>query len=110
MDTSRAGCRFATRSCPSYACTGIPSTDKRNAQVHVLRSLRGFWRAETGLFFALWLLLLVGGRSRLFRDPGTFWHTVVGEQIISTGEFRDTDSFSYTFAGQHWIPHQWLGE
>ncbi len=61
------------------------------------------------LFLGFWLLLLAGGRSSFFRDPGTFWHTVVGERIL-TGGFFDTDPFTFTFAGKHWIPHQWLGE
>src|SRR5437588_3168479 len=72
------------------------------------------WRAEVGVFFALWLLLLVGGRSRLFRDPGTFWHTKVGERLIASGQFIDRDPFSFTaerlFPGGTWVPHQWLGE
>ena len=34
-----------------------------------------WWRAETGIFLGLWLLLMFAGRDRLFRDPGTFWHT-----------------------------------
>src|SRR5438067_228532 len=61
------------------------------------------------LFVALWLLLMAGGRSRLFRDPGTFWHTRTGELILDRG-FFDTDSYSFTRAGEHWVPHQWLGE
>lgn len=68
------------------------------------------WRAESGFFLGIWLFFMVGGRSRLFRDPGTFWHTVVGRRILETGCFFDTDPFSYTFAGKPWIPHQWLGE
>jgi hypothetical protein len=61
------------------------------------------------VFLALWLFLMAGGRSRLFRDPGTFWHTVVGERILTDG-FFDTDPFSFTRHGKPWIPHQWLGE
>ena len=68
-----------------------------------------FWRPEVGIFLAVWLLLLVGGRSRLFRDPDTFWHTVVGDRILNAG-FFDQDPYSFTFAGERWIPHQWLGE
>ncbi len=71
---------------------------------------RSFCRPGTLLFLALWLILLAGGRSRFFQDPGTFWHTIVGQQILETGRFPDTDSFTFTFAGQPWIPHQWLGE
>jgi hypothetical protein len=61
------------------------------------------------LFLGIWLLLLAGGRANFFRDPGTFWHTVVGEKILTEG-FFDTDPFTFTFAGEKWIPHQWLGE
>ncbi len=72
------------------------------------------WRPETGVFLALWLLLLVGGRGRLFRDPGTFWHTRLGQQMLATGQLVRGDSFSFTLAGlpagKNWIPHQWLGE
>jgi hypothetical protein len=68
-----------------------------------------FWRPETGIFLWLWLGLLVNGRSKLFHDPGTFWHTRVGERIFAVG-FFDTDPFSCTFGGEPWVPHQWLGE
>ena len=71
---------------------------------------KGFWPAETGFFVAIWLFFMAGARNRLFRDPGTFWHTVVGRQILESGRFPDTDSFSFTFFGHPWIPHQWLGE
>ena len=44
------------------------------------------------IFLGFWLLLMVGGRSRLFRDPGTFWHTRTGELILEHG-FFDADPF-----------------
>lgn len=69
-----------------------------------------FWRAETGFFLVLWLGLLIAGRSGLFHDPGTFWHTVVGNEILTTGHLIYTDTFSFTFAGRPWVAHQWLGE
>ena len=34
--------------------------------------LKRFWRAETGFFLGIWLFLMVGGRSPVFRDPRTF--------------------------------------
>ena len=64
-----------------------------------------FW----GLFLGLWLLLMIGGRSNFLRDPGTFWHTVVGERILDEGFTRD-DAYSFTRSDTEWIPHQWLGE
>src|SRR5262245_23036035 len=72
--------------------------------------LRRFWKPETGIFLAIWLVLMIGGQSRLFRDPGTFWHTVVGQRILTTGEFLNYDPFSYTFGGTPWTPYEWLAE
>jgi hypothetical protein len=72
--------------------------------------LKRFWRPQTGIFLAIWLILMIGGRSRFLRDPGTFWHTVVGQQMLSSGELIYQDTFSFTFGGQSWSPHQWLGE
>ena len=60
------------------------------------------------LFVVFWLTLLAVG-SRLLRDPGMFWHTVVGDKILNEG-FFDRDPFTFTRAGEPWIPHQWLGE
>src|SRR5580658_9602699 len=72
--------------------------------------IQNLFPPATILFLALWLVLLVGGQSRFFRDPGTFWHTVVGQQILTSRGFFDTDQFTFTFAGKTWVPHQWLGE
>jgi hypothetical protein len=72
--------------------------------------LKRFWRAETGIFLGIWLFLMVGGRSQMFRDPGTFWHTIVGRRILSCRCFIDTDPFSFTFGGRPWVPYEWLGE
>lgn len=71
---------------------------------------RRFWRTETGLFLGVWLVLMVAGRSQLFRDPGTFWHTVLGRQILDQRAFVWTDSFSFTFAGQPYTARNWLAE
>lgn len=68
-----------------------------------------YLRPATALFLGVWLVLLVGGRSRFFRDPGTFWHVAVGDRVIESG-FFDTDPYTFTFAGHTWIPQQWLGE
>lgn len=69
-----------------------------------------FWRPESSVFLAVWLVLMIGGRQRFFHDPGTMWHTVVGEEMLRSGRMIYTDSFSFTFAGKPWIAHQWLGE
>ena len=61
-------------------------------------------------FLAIWLVLMAGGSAGMLRDPGTFWHTMTGEAILERGEVIDTDPFSFTYGGTHWIPYQWLGE
>ena len=67
------------------------------------------WRSETAVFLGIWIVLITTGRSRLLRDPGTFWHTVVGQRFLA-GEFPWTDPFSFTCAGQPWIAWWWLAE
>ncbi|OHB68308.1 MAG: hypothetical protein A2V70_03715 [Planctomycetes bacterium RBG_13_63_9] len=71
---------------------------------------RRFWSAETGVFLGIWLTLMLVGRSMLFRDPGTFWHTVVGQKMLTSGEIIRADPFSFTMAGKPWVAHQWLAE
>lgn len=56
------------------------------------------------------LALLAVGRDRMMRDPGTFWHTVVGDQILRTAELPTADTFTFTENGRPWIAQQWLAE
>src|SRR5712692_5302571 len=72
--------------------------------------LKRFLPPETGIFLGIWLVLMCVGRSQLLRDPGTFWHTRVGERILTSRQLVYEDPFSCTFRGEPWIPHQWLGE
>jgi hypothetical protein len=78
----------------------------------LFRALSRFWRPETGIFLCLWLYLLLAGQTRLLRDPGTFWHTVLGEKMLSSGQLVHGDPFCFTDppGKAEWIPHQWLGE
>lgn len=68
------------------------------------------WRFQVVLFLCLWAGLLIAGRDRLLRDPGTFWHTRVGQQMLATGQVVRTDSFSFTKSGEPWLARQWLSE
>jgi hypothetical protein len=62
------------------------------------------------LFLGLLLGLMLCGRSRLFRDPGTFWHTAFGEQILSTRTLVRADECSFTVPGRPWTDTYWLAE
>ncbi len=67
-------------------------------------------RTETVLFVCLWLVLMALGGKNLFGDPGSLWHIVVGERILSSGELIYTDPFSFTYAGEPWLAQCWLFE
>ncbi len=43
-------------------------------------------------------------------DPDYFWHLATGRRILETGSIPSVDPFSFTWAGDPWIPDQWLGE
>ncbi|MCS7021801.1 MAG: hypothetical protein NZU63_08250 [Gemmataceae bacterium] len=65
--------------------------------------------AEAVVFLILWISLLALMPERAFYDPGSLWHVVVGEIILTQG-MPQSDPFSYTCAGQRWVPQQWGAE
>src|SRR5262245_23148344 len=67
-----------------------------------------FLRTETVVFLSLFLLFMTFGRDKFFGDPGSLWHIVVGQRILSSGEVIRTDPFSFTAAGQPWLSQGWL--
>lgn len=76
---------------------------------HSLRR-SAWWGPGSAAFLVIWLALLYFGREQLFRDPGTLWHTVVGERMLSEHAYIDHDPLSFTFESKPWIAQQWLGE
>src|SRR5687768_6555558 len=71
---------------------------------------RSLFDLRFGIYLAFWVALLIAGETAFFQDPGTFWHTVVGSQILDSGTFVTHDSFTFTRHGEPWIAHQWLGD
>lgn len=71
--------------------------------------MRHFLRPESVFFLIALPMLLLIFRERGLSDPGTFWHTRVGEIILADG-FMKTDPFTFPFEGKTWIPQQWGGE
>ncbi len=57
----------------------------------------------------LYLVVLMAG-ANLLNDPDSYWHAVVGHWIIEHRVFPRVDSFSFTFAGSHWIAKEWLSQ
>lgn len=61
------------------------------------------------LVAAAGLTLLAVTLGRGISDPDYFWHITVGQRILDAG-IPSTDPYSFTWAGQPWTPHEWLGE
>jgi hypothetical protein len=43
-------------------------------------------------------------------DADYFWHVTVGKLVADTRTVPSVDPFSFTWGGQPWTPHEWLGE
>jgi len=59
---------------------------------------------------AIVLLATAAFSVRVFIDGDTNWHVASGRWILSHMSVPSTDPFSYTYAGKHWIAHEWLSE
>jgi hypothetical protein len=73
------------------------------------------WRARLVPSWPLIVALLACVRplaqpTALLRDPDTYLHIAAGRWMLSHRALPVHDPFSYTFAGAHWVPHEWLAE
>jgi hypothetical protein len=59
------------------------------------------------VFGVVLLLVLIGGRNRLFNDPGTLWHLRLGRDILATGSVPRFDTLTYTHAHEPWVDQSW---
>ena len=57
-------------------------------------------------FFALLLPTAAG----LMADPDMLWHIRTGQEILTSGHFPQSDSYSWTMTGQAWIAKEWLSQ
>lgn len=65
-------------------------------------------RLRDVLFFSIFLAVLFIGNQMLNYDGDLPRHLLVGEIVLETGTVPVTDIFSYVYAGQDLIPHEWL--
>ena len=47
---------------------------------------------------------------RALNDGDTYWHLGAGAWMLDHLKVPHTDPFSFTHAGQPWVPHEWLSE
>ncbi len=59
---------------------------------------------------AVAMLALTLFAPAVLNDGDTFWHLTAGEWIIAHRTVPHTDPFSFSFAGQPWVAHEWLSE
>jgi hypothetical protein len=55
-------------------------------------------------------LLLTALAAQLLNDPDTYWHIAVGRLILDHQALPDSDPFSATMRGAHWIADEWLAQ
>lgn len=72
--------------------------------------MRRCWSFGALVFLGIWLVLMLTGRTALFQDPGTFWHTRLGLETLASGQVTRVDAFTCSVAGQSWVDAQWLPE
>ncbi len=73
-------------------------------------SVRGWlpsWPWIVG-FFAM--LRALASPLALLHDPDTYLHVAAGRWMLAHHALPTADPFSYTMAGAHWAPSEWLGE
>jgi hypothetical protein len=59
------------------------------------------------VFLLLVVLVLAGGRTALFNDPGTFWHLRLGREIIASTTVPRVDTLTWTRFGEPWVDQSW---
>ncbi len=67
---------------------------------------------STAVVFAAGLagIMVVIVLAKGLTDPDFFTHVRTGQLIVDTGQVPTTDPFSFTWAGQPWVLHEWLSE
>ncbi len=48
--------------------------------------------------------------AKVFVEGDTWWHTVVGQQILSTHTWPTADTYSFTMRGAPYATYEWIGE
>lgn len=60
------------------------------------------------VFVIVLATVLIGGRSRLLNDPGTFWHARLGDMVLAERAVPRSDALTFTRLGETWVDQSWL--
>lgn len=73
--------------------------------------LRGWLPSSTALLLtAATALVAIVALAHGLVDTDYYWHITTGRLIAETGQIPTTDPYSFTYAGQPWTDHEWLGQ
>ena len=64
---------------------------------------------RAALALSVGLVVFAFAVAKGMQDPDFFFHAATGQLILETGRVPTTDPFSFTWHGQPWTPHEWLG-
>jgi len=59
---------------------------------------------------AVWLLAIANLYYLRVADPDLWWYLRCGEDILTSGQIRQVDAYSFTAAGRPHLNHEWLTE
>lgn len=59
------------------------------------------------VFGVVLIIVMIGGRTGLLNDPGTFWHVRLGREIMRTGDVPRFDTLTYTREHTPWVDQSW---
>jgi hypothetical protein len=103
-DTVRAG---GTAAGADYGAVG-------RSRAYVRNRFTGWLAPDLALSVALvtvlYLMVLPGGATALFRDSDAGWHIRAGERMLATGRLPQGDPFSFSKAGEAWVAWEWLAD
>src|SRR5258708_18535963 len=69
------------------------------------------WAVSFPAMLGMFLIGRVFYEGRVFVvDPDVWWHIKVGQDILRTHHWPNTDPYSFTALGNPWIAYEWLGE
>ena len=66
--------------------------------------------AIAALIAVLLIPAMLGSSATIFNDGDVSWHIATGQWILDNRAIPHADPFSFTWAGQPWVPIEWLAE
>jgi hypothetical protein len=87
----------------------IPANKAARSTSKLLEALK--WAVSFPAMLGAFLIGRVFCATRDFGvDPDVWWHIKIGQDLLRTHHWPNTDPYSFTVAGTPWIAFEWLGD